>query len=58
MKPRRVFVTLEVVTDAPLSKLKKSMTWTWDASWCGYKLKCLQVSANVAQKIKKGRSRK
>lgn len=58
MKTRRVFVTLEVETSAPLSTLRSVHSWRWGQSWCGWTLECLQAQANVAQAPKKKRARK
>lgn len=47
MKPRKVFVTLELETDAPLALLRQ--TWWWSESQVDITVECLQAQANVAQ---------
>lgn len=45
MKPRRVFVTLELETTLILSKLRRA--WLWHSD--DLSIRCLQASANVAR---------
>jgi len=54
MKPRRVFVILELETDIPLKQLKFAPNWR--PAWYGG---VLQVQANVARQAKpKARSKR
>lgn len=43
MSPRRVFVTLELETDASLRVLRAPANWAWETT------RVLQVQANVAR---------
>ncbi len=52
IKPRRVFVLLELETAMSLAKLRAS------GLWIGSEWSCVQVQANVAQQPKKQRARK
>jgi len=56
MKTRRVFVTLEVETNASIADLRRKATWTFeDILTIGRfsEVKCLQVQANVARRLPK-----
>lgn len=55
MKPRRVFVMLELETSQPLSKLKKQAWWAGSGTPF---MRCYQVQVNVAQGVKRKRSRR
>ena len=54
MKKRRVTVTLEVVTDAPLAILRNRKAWRglsiWEPDRAVYDIRVLQAQANVIRR--------
>ena len=48
-KARRVFVTLELETDAPLAWLRDSRTWSCKDMRNDSVRHCIQAQANIAQ---------
>ena len=57
MKPRRVFVTLELETDQPVSTLRRAKWWN-DALYVLKTTTCEQAQANVVNKQKPKNRRK
>jgi hypothetical protein len=54
MKKRRVFLTLELDTDAPLALLRDKSTWTFKDLRFGSAYFCVQAQANVAKQVPSG----